>query len=348
MKQYSLLLLIYCNLLAIDACHAQTGFAFRDNKKNKKVEVLYDEKFVTAYCYFDSTEKPVLFPIETLSGVTITRGYPIAPRAGERTDHPHQVGLWLNYESVNGLDFWNNSTAIPPDKKSLYGAIRHQNIVSTVAEKNKATLKAHVHWVDNKGKLLLEEITEFVFGTSNGDLIIDRKSTLKAMLPSVIFKDVKDGLLGLRVARELEMPSKQEDTFVDANGIATTVVAMNNTGVTGMYVNREGIKGDNTWGKRSEWTCLNGLKESQYISIAIIDHPKNPGAPTFWHARGYGLFAANPLGKKIFTDGKEELNYRMIKDQSTTFRYRVVIHAGSGHLLSADIDAYMNEFIQQK
>ena len=348
MKKKVLLILVCCSIMTIGTGYAQTGFAFRDNKKNKKVEVLYNDKLVTAYCYFDSTEKPVLFPIKTLSGVTITRGYPIVPRAGERTDHPHQVGLWLNYESVNGLDFWNNSFAIPPDKKPLYGSIKHQNIVSSVAENNKAVLKAHVHWVDNKGRLLLEEITEFVFRTTDGDLIIDRTSILKAMLPSVTFKDVKDGLLGLRVARELEMPSKQEDTFVDANGIATTVAAMNNKGVTGMYVNREGIKGDDTWGKRSQWTCLNGLKDGQHISIAIIDHPKNPGAPTFWHARGYGLFAANPLGKKIFTDGKEELNYRMIKDQSTTFRYRVVIHSGSAHLLSADIDASMNEFIQQK
>ena len=93
--------------------HAQTGFSFRESAEHKKVEVFYNKKFITAYCYFDSTEKPVLFPINTLSGITITRGYPVAPRPGERTDHPHQVGLWLTYESVNGLDFWNNSAAIP-------------------------------------------------------------------------------------------------------------------------------------------------------------------------------------------------------------------------------------------
>ena len=40
----------------------------------------------------------------------------------------------------------------------------------------------------------------------------------------------------------------------------------------------------------------------------MLDHPSNPGFPTYWHARGYGLFAANPMGEKIFTDGKKELN----------------------------------------
>ena len=61
------------------------------------------------------------------------------------------------------------------------------------------------------------------------------------------------------------------------------------------------------------------------MTLAILDHPKNVGFPTYWHARGYGLFAANPLGEKVFTEGKAELNFRLAAGQSTTFRYRVLI-----------------------
>jgi hypothetical protein len=327
---------------------AQKGFSFRELRKSKKVEVLYNNQLVAAYCYWDSTEKPVLYPIKTLHGTTITRGYPIAPRTGERTDHPHQVGLWLNYESVNGLDFWNNSFAIPAEKKPSYGSIRHQSFMPLVAEKTQATLRSNSNWVDSKGTVILEEMTEFIFRISHGDLIIDRASVLKAKQPSVVFKDVKDGLLGLRVARELEMPSQQADTFVDASGIATKVPAMNNTGVTGQYINHEGITGDMTWGKRSVWTCLNGQRSGEHISIAIIDHPQNPGYPTFWHARGYGLFAANPLGRKIFTDGKEEFNYTMTKDQTTIFRFRIVIHSGASFLATEDINSLMKEYAETR
>jgi hypothetical protein len=323
--------------------HTQ-GFTFRELQQKKKVEVMYNDKLVAAYCYWDSTEKPVLYPIKTLSGTTVTRGYPIAPRTGERTDHPHQVGMWLNYESVNGLDFWNNSFAIPAEKKNVYGSIRHQGFLPMVAEKDQAILRANSNWVDSKNTVILEEMTEFIFRVSNGDLIIDRSSVLKAKQPTVVFKDVKDGLLGLRVARELEMPSQQADTFVDANGVATKVPAMNNTGVTGQYINHEGITGDAVWGKRSVWTCLNGQRGGEHISIAIIDHPENPGAPTYWHARGYGLFAANPLGKKIFTDGKEEFNYAMTKDQTAKFRFRIVIHSGASYLGGEDINSLMKEF----
>ena len=192
------------------------GLSFKENKEKKKVEILYNKKLLTAYCWFDSTEKPVLFPIKTLTGNTITRGYPVSSRAGERVDHPHHVGLWLNYESVNGLDFWNNSTAIAADKKPKYGSIRHQQVLSVKADKGKVYLKTISTWVDNAGKVLMDEITDFVFNEDKGDFVIDRSSKLTAVAPEVTFKDVKDGLLGLRVARQLEQPSKTADKFIDA------------------------------------------------------------------------------------------------------------------------------------
>jgi hypothetical protein len=325
---------------------AQNGFSLVEIPSKKKVEVRYDGRLLTAYCYFDSTEKPVLFPIKTLSGITVTRGFPIVPRAGERTDHPHHVGLWFNYESVNGLDFWNNSHAIAPDRKHLYGSIRHQKIISSTAELDKAMLEVLSHWVDPDGNVLLEETTRFVFTRQGTSLIIDRGCTLRAVADEVLFKDVKDGMLGLRVAREMEMPSTQEDKFVDAQGNVTAVKKLNNDGVTGMYINREGIKGDQAWSKRSRWTCLNGKKEGEPISIAMVDHPGNVGYPTYWHVRGYGLFAANPLGQKIFSEGKEELNFKLVRNQSTEFKYRVIIHGGS-HLSAGDLDRLAEDFAKR-
>ena len=88
-----------------------------------KVDVMVAGKHFTSLIFPADMEKPVLYPINAANGQTVTRGFPIATRDGERTDHPHHVGLWLNYESVNGLDFWNNSYAIPADRKVKYGWI---------------------------------------------------------------------------------------------------------------------------------------------------------------------------------------------------------------------------------
>ncbi len=57
----------------------------------------------------------------------------------------------------------------------------------------------------------------------------------------------------------------------------------------------------------------------------IYDTEDNPGYPTYWHARGYGLFAANPLGQKIFSEGKEELNFALEAGESATFYHRIGI-----------------------
>jgi hypothetical protein len=325
----------------------QKGFVLKQDRERKKAELFYDGKLLTAYCYFDSTEKPVLFPIKTLSGNTITRGYPISPRTGERTDHPHHVGLWFNYESVNGLDFWNNSSAIPQDRKHLYGSIKHREIVSTNAQGDHAELVTVSHWVDNSGRVLLEERTRFIFRRENDSFIIDRLCTLTGVAEEVLFKDVKDGMLGLRVARQLEMPSRQEDNFVDAQGNVTAVKKLDNEGVSGLYINREGVKGDDTWAKRSVWTCLHGEKDGEQISIAIIDHPENVGYPTYWHARGYGLFAANPLGQKVFSEGKEELNFKIQRGKVYGFKYRVIIHHGSA-LNATELDRHAGVFSKIK
>ena len=304
------------------------GFFIVERTDKKQVDILFNDKLMTAYCYFDSSRKPFLFPVNTVDGITVTRSYPFKMIAGERTDHPHHTGIWLNYESVNGLDFWNNSTAIAPEKRDHYGTIIHQTITDKKAKGNKASLSANSIWVRPDKKVLLNEQTTFNFSVRKNDFIIDRITTLTSTDTTVIFKDVKDGMFAIRVARELELPSKEKSSFVDDKGNITEVPP-STAGVTGMYYSSNGLEGDSVWGSKGNWAMLTGKKDNKDITIAIFDHPSNVGYPAYWHARGYGLFSLNPLGRKIFSNGKEELNFSLKPGQSVTFRYRVVIHAGT-------------------
>jgi hypothetical protein len=88
---------------------------------------------------------------------------------------------------------------------------------------------------------------------------------------------------------------------------------------------------------------LYGVLRTEKISIVICDHPKNFDYPTYWHARGYGLFAANPLGAKDFTNGKVELNFTLQPGQSVTFRYRIVVNSGD-FLTDSDINKFADDF----
>ena len=296
---------------------------------NKKVEVLVDGKAFTSYIYpgADVLKKAVLYPVRTAQGTLITRGWPLDPRPGERIDHPHHVGVWLNYEDVNGHDFWNNSNT-PPNAKGVYGTIVHTGIKSVKSGKNKGSLIVTADWLDKDGKIMLKETTEYVFQGTDNQRVMDRITTLTAMEKEVLFKDVKDGMFAIRLARQLEHPSTKAEIFTDASGIATKVPSLDNTGITGVYRNKEGIEGEDTWAKRSDWINLRGKIGEEKISVAIIDHPKNAGYPAYWHSRGYGLFAVNPLGQKVFSNGKQELNLKLAPNQSTTFRYRLVVTSG--------------------
>lgn len=302
------------------------------HEAQRRVDVTVDGKPFTSYIWPTSLKKPVLYPLVLSDGVTVTRGYPLQPRAGERQDHPHHAGLWFNYGNVNGFDFWNNSDAITGDRVQHMGSIRQEKIVSSHSGKDSGELTTESTWVAANGQALLRETTTFVF-RQNGDVrTIDRTTKLTA-LEKVVFTDDKEGVLGIRVARWLESANEKGGVFVDASGKETKVEGATGAGATGVYLTSEGKQGDDVWSTRGRWCVLNGHDpEGHQAAIAILDHPGNPGYPTYWHARGYGLFAANPLGAHIFDTKAVPMNYTVEKGQTTTFRYRVLL---SPHTMTA-------------
>ncbi len=299
----------------------------------QRVDVLVGGELFTSYLYSDTIsvlKKTVLYPIRTATGQSITRGFPLEPKAGERTDHPHHIGLWFNYGDVNGLDFWNNSDAIEGERVSKMGTIRQREITDTESGEGRGELAVTMDWLKPDGQPLLREDTRFVFHAAPEMRGIDRITTLTALDEQVAFKDNKEGVLGLRLTRALEMPSEKAVELTDASGKVTEVPVLDNTGVTGYYRNSEGIEGyPDVWGKRARWTELSGIIGGDSVTVAILDHPGNVGFPTYWHARDYGLFAANPLGQAEFSEGKERLDFALAPGESTTFRHRILIYSGN-------------------
>lgn len=311
----------------------------------QKVEVRVNGELFTAYYFPTTIAKPVLYPIKSVQGNDLTRGFPLDPRSGERIDHPHHVGHWFNYGDVNGLDFWNNSDAIPAEKKSGYGTIRHKGVKTMIEKGNRAELEVEMDWLAPNGEILLKETTRFVFISEGGKRSIERISTLSAQNQPVSLKDNKEGMFAIRVARELEHPSNKPELFTDANGIATAVPTLNNEGVTGKYLSSAGKVGDDVWGTRGTWVNLSGEIKGEKVALVILDHPSNPGYPTYWHARGYGLFAANPLGQKDLSGGKDELNFGLKARESVTFRYKILVFSGenpSESNLNAEVRQFGN------
>lgn len=343
MKIGSLGAVLLC-LLQAASVQGQSGMVdFHPDPSARRIDVFLDGKPFTAYWYSDTLAKPILFPLRSAAGVVVTRGFPIHPRPGERTDHPHQAGLWFTYENVNGLDFWNNSYAVTGSRRSKLGWIREDSILEMTAGSH-ATLKVRAYWEDPQGNKLLREETTFVFSGSSTSREIDRMTTLTALVPDT-FYDRKDGLLGMRVASFLEMPSSPglEAMTGNRSGKPRNAVSPAN----GQYLTSAGKEGDAAWGSRGRWCLLTAAHAGQYTSIAIFDHPGNPGYPTYWHARGYGLFAANPLAPSAFDPKAAPMNFRLDPGKSVTFRYSVLILNGPKPPSASSLNQIADAFATQ-
>jgi len=78
---------------------------------------------------------------------------------------------------------------------------------------------------------------------------------------------------------------------------------MDNTGVNGDYLTSEGKTGDAAWGTRGRWCILSAKIGDEPVTIAILDHPSNPGYPTYWHARATAV-RREPAGQKALSNAR--------------------------------------------
>ncbi|MEO6135356.1 MAG: PmoA family protein, partial [Ginsengibacter sp.] len=231
------------------------------------------------------------------------------------------------------------------EKKHLYGWIKTDSLLEIESGKP-GILSYRAKWENQNKEVLLEERTRFEFSGNNHKRIIDRVTTLTAS-QDVLFKDAKDGLLGLRLAQELQIPTRETQKFKDDKGNETIVKVGEGQVANGNYRSSEGKTGDDVWSTRAAWCMAYGKMNNDSVSVAIIDHPQNPNYPTYWHTRGYGLFAANPLGENIFTNGKLSKNLHLQKGQSVTFKYRLIIDENKHTLSKSELDKEAKKFAKK-
>ena len=326
-------------LTLLCACQGSPAVTFDRDDAARKVDIRVDGRYFTTFFYPEDECKPILWPILTASGIDITRGYPRAPRPFESVDHIHHSGLWFNHGLVNGIDFWNSYYDLPEERKPLFGSVVLRSIESAEGDRM-VTLS---DWVDHEGHVLLTEKTVYTFGGSRDERFIIRSAELTAV-DTVRFDEDKEGMLGLRVDRAFQQPSDAPVRYLDADAQPCDTPTVNKEGVTGLYTNSLGFTGDDAWGKRAEWTKLDGTKDGDDITILIIDAKDNLNFPAWSHARGYGLFAVNNLGGKAIDPASEgPVGFVLEPGESKVFTYKVIIKNG-GHLSAAEAEARARAF----
>ena len=168
---------------------------------------------------------------------------------------------------------------------------------------------------------------------------IDFEITLHALPDKpLLMGDNKDGTMAIRVAQWMTMPHKA--TQPDKT--------QKETGGSGHIVTSKNDRDAAAWGKRADWCDYHAEHNGKIYGVAIFDHPQNLRHPTWWMARDYGLFGANPFGQHDYENLKDQPHigdYTIPAGGSLTLRYRFFFHEGDEK--AAQVGVHYAEFASQ-
>lgn len=292
-----------------------SGFAGSVNLKQSKdkIDVVVDGKPFTTYYFGSNVSKAYLMPLRTASGIIISRPFPIGNDVGHADPHassfePHQRPLYFAHGDIDGLNFWGEaafSKFYGGHSHEVYGHMANAKVESVHEGANSGAVKASFSLEDPNGRVIGEETQSYTFGGDQQLRTIDCEFTLKADHGPLTLGDSKEGTFAVRLGPELSAP-------------------------LGKMINSHNGHGEpEIWGKPADWVEYHGTVSGRPVGIAVFDHPKSFRHPTTWHARAYGLLAANPFGLREFTnDPNKDGSWTIPEGNSLTFRYRVVIHDG--------------------
>ncbi len=273
--------------------------AFKESEA--KIDVLAGGQLITTFHFDSQWAKPFLHPLRTPSGVVVSRGFPLEKVDGESNDHPWHRGILYGHGDINGADFWRERSP------ETAGRLTPKTRPRTSRREGAGVLEVQLDMLTPGGTPLGTILQGCRFAHAAGHYLIDIRLAIAADRGVALkMGDTSDGGLGVRLADEFRQD--RGATLRNAEGLTGT---------------------ENIWGKRSPWVDYSSLVKGRKAGVCVFDHPANPRHPTYWHARGYGLFAANPFGERDYLrDKTKDGSMTIAANERAEFRYRVVIHDG--------------------
>jgi hypothetical protein len=283
-----------------------------------RISIAINGQLFTEYRHGDAPHIyywPVLGP----GGVKMTRSYPMEKVEGEETDHIHQRSMWFCHGQVNGVDFWGEPASYKGTPKHPVGKIEHVKVLAKESGKV-GVLTTEERWLAPDGSEPVRAIqTLRVHDTGPKERVCDWEITLTAGKADVKLGETKEGSAGLRIAESMRAKA--------AKGAGK-----------GTIVNSEGLQGGKVWGQPARWVTMSGPIGEKTYSIVFLDHPSNLRHPTRWHAREYGLFAANPFGGSDMDKSlpKNSGDHILRAGEKLTFKYRLAFVEGDAPSAKAE------------
>jgi hypothetical protein len=325
-------------VVIVGAVKAAPAFNFVETSNS--IDITIDGSPFTSYLFGDELSKPCFAPVRSPSGIVMTRRFPLTEIPGGSDEHIHHTGLFFAVDYVNGVQFWNN--------QGVSYRIKHLESRTESRLDGSGSMLTRSQWIDESDLALLEEKREmtFIAGKHEGEYAIDFSIDLTALVDQVEFEDTEEGMFAIRYNDWLREPE-------DGEGVqAGQPLPEESIAGTGRYFSSNGDEtADGVWGKRASWVAIQGIRDGKVVGVAILNHPESLNYPTYWHARDYGLFTANPLGQGDFQrqDDFEKndplyLRLTLRKGESSHFRFKVIVFEGIR--TQEQVEMRFKEFVQ--
>ena len=217
---------------------------------------------LTRYHFGDDLRRPFLYPMNGPTGKSLTRmGHPHDPQS-----HSHHNSVWLTHHDVGGVDFWGDHG---PGK----GRITTKRVVRYEDSDDEALLHFEHAWQDGAGKILLDEQRILrIQPHDDGEWLLVLDISLTAHDEPVTLGKTPFGLVGVRMAKTIGVH--------DGGG-----TIRNSSG------GRD--EAEVLW-KQAKWVDYSGpITRDAAEGITLMDHPRNPNHPTFFHVRNDGWMGAS-------------------------------------------------------
>jgi hypothetical protein len=298
--------------LLFAAAALPAGDAVELVRKGDRVDVLIGGRLFTTYYFSADVAKPYFQPLRSAQGTILTRDFPngntIPPEhLKDPSLEAHQRPMFFGHGNIDGIDFWGEAAFPQYSDDTVFGRATFRKLEEIRGGVDSGMLRADFELADPRGRVIADEIQSFVFGGDLNTRWIDCEITLVANHGSdLTLGDTKEGTFALRLAKELNSPP-------------------------GHMVNSAGAEGEKAiWGKRADWVDYDGTVAGEELGVAVFDSPRSFRHPTYWHARGYGLLAANPFAwREYYKDPEKDGSWTIQEGKELKFRYRVFIHHGN-------------------
>lgn len=222
-------------------------------------------------------------------------------------DHVHHYAHWFSWKLINGVNYWefDKATGRP------VGATRCSDVSAETRPDGSAKIAMKLSYAPPQGKPILSEdrILDISAPGARGDYRIDWRMEWTAGDAPVLLD---------------RTPPPGEPDGKPHGGYGGLSIRFAENFGDWSVVDSGGVKGMEGHGKRASASDFSGAMGGRDCGVAILDHPRNPNAPTPW------FLVMNPGVPFAYTNPAFLFDSpKTIKaGEKLLLRYRVILHQG--------------------